>query len=100
MRSAVDKSTIARWRAIDASDVLLSIAEHAMRDQTFEPSKDKRTQRWHVIANKREFTLLTTGPKFWDEQARTGGGGALDLACHLTNCNFVSAIRLLKSKHL
>jgi hypothetical protein len=48
----------------------------------------------------REFELLLTGPKFWDTRMEVGGGGAIDLACHLAGCSFKAAVRLLHSASL
>jgi hypothetical protein len=96
----VDKSALERWRAIDAHVVLAAIAGYARRDPDFVPNRDPRTQRWHAVLDQREFVLLVTGPKFWDESARTGGGGAIDLVRHLSNCDFLGAVRKLRSSGL
>lgn len=100
VRSSVDKLTVERWRNIDAHVVLTAIAGYAKRDPAFVPNKDPRTQRWYAALNQREFFLLVTGPKFWDESARTGGGGAIDLVRHLSNCDFLGAVRKLRSSGL
>ncbi len=41
--------------------------------------------------------LTLTGSKFFNHDAKRGGGGAIDLAMHLRNCNFREAVRFLES---
>jgi len=36
-----------------------------------------------------------TGPRFWDTRAGHGGGGAIDLVCHLLGCTVAAALRRL-----
>ena len=96
----MDNSTLERWRSLDADKVLVAIATHAKPDPTFQPVRSARTQRWHASMGAREFELLLTGPKFWDTRMEVGGGGAIDLACHLAGCSFKAAVRLLHSASL
>jgi hypothetical protein len=65
-------------------------------DPDFTPIKNGHTQRWHLNVEGRDFELLTTGPKFFDTHSKTGGGGAIDLAMHLTGLPFKQAVKLLK----
>jgi hypothetical protein len=88
------------WRRLHADKVLLAMANHAKIDPMFVPVKDAVTRRWHASVGTREFELLLTGPKFWDTRACVGGGGAIDLACHLFGCSFKAAIRRLESAGL
>ena len=41
--------------------------------------------------------ITVTGTKFFNHDARRGGGGAIDLAMHLRNCNFRDAVAFLDS---
>lgn len=56
--------------------------------------------RWHATAAGRGFELLLCGPKFFDTRARTGGGGAVDLAMHLWATNFRGAVSLLRQRRI
>jgi hypothetical protein len=96
----VDKSSLSRWRSLDAHIVLEALADYAKKDATYRPVTSAQSSRWHANLNGRDFELLLTGPKFWDTRQAVGGGGAVDLAIHLTGKNFRAAIRLLKSHAL
>lgn len=96
----VEESDLGRWRTMAASMVLMAVADHAKRDPTFVPLKDKTTERWHATAAGREFELLLTGTKFFDTRAEKGGGGAVDLAMHLFRTDFRGATALLRGKGL
>lgn len=96
----VDSGDIGRWRSLDAAVALMALADHAKRDPTFEPIKDRATTRWHANVHGRDFELLLTGPKFFDTRAETGGGGAIDLAMHLLRADFKSATGALRRKGL
>lgn len=91
----MDKSTLARWRALPASAVLQAICDHAKVDPTYRPTKDQTSQRWHVSVATHDYELIVTGPRFWDTRAGHGGGGAIDLVCHLLGCTVVEALRRL-----
>jgi hypothetical protein len=93
----VDSGELGRWRCLDAAVALLALADHAKRDQTFEPIKD-RTTRWHARVAGCEFELLLTGPKFFDTRAASGGGGAIDLAMHLFRADFKTATGVLRNR--
>ncbi len=92
----MDNSLLERWRRLNAEVVLLAIAEFAKADPTFVPIKDVRTRRWHARVGACEFELLLTGPKYWDTRSNVGGGGAIDLVCHLFGCSFKAAVRHLE----
>lgn len=96
----VDSGEIGRWRSLDAAVALTALADHAKRDLTFEPVKDRTTTRWHANVAGREFELLLTGPKFFDTHAESGGGGAIDLAMHLLQGDFKTATGALRKKGL
>ena len=72
--SAVDKSRLAEWRAMAAAKALACVADHAKADREY--------------------------ARFYDTRARVGGGGAIDLAIHLTGYSFNDAVQLLRSKGL
>jgi hypothetical protein len=82
-------------RALSSVDALASLATVVKSDTTFVPTKDPRSQRWHVHTERGDFEILTTGPNWYDTRARTGGGGAIDLAMHLLGLSFVDAVRRL-----
>lgn len=98
--SAVDHSSLVRWRSLEAACVLQTLADYAKRDATFRPVKDPKTSRWHACVRGCEFELLLTGPRFWDTRAKQGGGGAVDLAMHLAGVNFKQAVELLRAARL
>lgn len=93
-------STLAKWRALDAAEVLVALADHAKCDQTFVPVKQANSTRWHASIGGAEFELVLTGPKFWDTRANVGGGGAVDLAVHLVGGDFKKAVAKLKAAKL
>lgn len=87
---------LARLRELSCAQVLPLICTFAKADRDFTPIKDGHTQRWHLNVEGRDFELLTTGPKFFDTHSKTGGGGAIDLAMHLTGLSFKQAVKMLK----
>jgi hypothetical protein len=96
----LDQVTLARWQALPAAEMLLSVADHAKEDRTYKPIEGRTTTRWHATVNGSEFELLLTGPKFYDTRAKSGGGGAIDLLMHLTRSDFRGAVRLLQTRGL
>jgi hypothetical protein len=96
----IDNSVLARWRELDASVVLVALADHAKEDRTFAPTKNAATTRWHAAFGESEFELLLTGPKFWDSRSGTGGGGAVDLVMYLVGADFTRAVRMLEARGL
>lgn len=93
----VAESSLVRWRALDAVCVLEAVADYAKRDETYAPTKDSTSTRWHATVLGHDFELLLTGPKFWDTRANTGGGGAVDMVMHLARCDFREAVRRVKA---
>lgn len=98
--AGVDKCLLDRWRSLDASVVLETLADHAKPDPTYVPVKTRQSSRWHANVNGQDFELLLTGPKFWNTRRAVGGGGAIDLAIHLAGVDFKGAVRLLKLHRL
>lgn len=96
----VDNQILDGWQKLDASNVLLAVADYAKEDASFVPAKNAATTRWHARVRQTEFELLLTGPKFWDARANRGGGGAVDLVMHLHGCHFKPATALLKESGL
>jgi hypothetical protein len=97
MSRLVDDRTLEQWRGLDTLDVLDKLGCYAKRDATFRPITSKKTARYHVNANGRDWELLVTGSKFWDTRANQGGGGAVDLVMHLFNLDFKRALRKLSA---
>lgn len=96
----VHKFLLERWRELDATTVLLALADYAKADATYVPIVSAKSSRWHASCAGKDFELLLTGPKFWDTRSFVGGGGAIDLAMHLHSCNFRHATALLKRSGL
>lgn len=97
MRRAPLKVSLERWRSLDASVVLLSLAQHAKRDASFIPISSRESSRWHVVVDGRDYELLLTGPKFFDTRAKVGGGGAVDLVMHVARLDFAGAVARLRA---
>jgi hypothetical protein len=96
----VDKSNLARWHSLDAAVVLKALVDYAKEDASYVPRLNTWSSRWHVNVAGNDFEILCTGPKFWDQRANCGGGGAIDLAMHLFGINFKKAARLLAERTL
>jgi hypothetical protein len=90
-----DEAMLRSLREMSSANALASIAIIVKPDATFVPSKDPRTQRWQVCSERGDFEILTTGSKWYDTRAQTGGGGAIDLAMQVLNLSFVDAVRRL-----
>lgn len=98
VRRAVDNSELERWRQVDSAKLLGLLADHAKQDVTFRPRATTGATRWHIRVAGAEFEVLCTGPKFMDTRAAVGGGGAVDLAMHLFQVDFIAAVRLLRER--
>jgi len=96
----VPEEVLGRWRALDAANVLVALADHAKCDRTFVPSKSTGTTRWHASVGGAEFELVLTAQKFWDTRANVGGAGALDLVLHLVGGDFRQAVAKLEAAKL
>jgi len=99
-RQVVDKLTLARWRELDACQLLVKLADHAKRDLSFAPTTSHGTTRWHARFGTREFELLCTGPKFFDTRTNKGAGGAVDLVTYCMGLDFKAAVRFLRERGL
>ncbi|SIN77048.1 hypothetical protein [Paraburkholderia phenazinium] len=89
---------LVRLRQVKAVIALVALTDYAKRDITFVPTKSEGTERWHVAVGASHFELLLNGSKFFDTRAKTGGGGAIDLAIHLYHLSFNDAIGLLRKR--
>lgn len=98
--SAVEHSSLTRWRSLEAVSVLRVLVDYSKRDATFRPIKNPKTSRWHASLGGVEFELLLTGQRFWDTRGKRGGGGAVDLAMHLAGVDFKGAVNLLRTAGL
>jgi hypothetical protein len=85
---------------LEATRVLIRLADHAKEDVSFTPNTALMTTRWHARFGAREFELLCTGPKFFDTRAGTGGGGAVDLVMHCLGLDFKGSVRYLQEQNL
>jgi len=97
---AATSDELERWRSLPAAQVAMAISTYAKVDPTYVPTADRRTQRWNIEFDGRQFELLTTGNKFWDTRAAIGGGGGLDLAIHVLGCTFRGAVARLRERGL
>ena len=95
LRRSFPRATLARLRDRPSEEALGLLALSCKADPTYVPLKDPRSRRWHVRTACGEFEILTTGAKWYDLRAKTGGGGAIDLAMHLQQLSFVDAVKLL-----
>ena len=98
MRRSFDRATLKRFREMRSEDALGLLATNYKADPTYFPVKHPRSRRWYVCTPCGDFEILTTGPKWYDARARTGGGGAIDLAMHLLQLPFVDAVKLLNER--
>ena len=99
-RKAVDNLVLEKWRSMDAALVLRTISLHMKQDPSFIPRADAQTTRWNINIAGRDIEMLCNGPKFFDTRARSGGGGAVDLAMHLFGVDFRGAVKLLRENGL
>ena len=95
-RQPVDNSELARWRCLDAGDLIERLCTYAKQDPTFQPRLHGQATRWHCNMDGAEYELLCDGPKFYDTRACLGGGGAIDLVMHLRQLEFKPAAQLLR----
>lgn len=96
----INNRQLTRWHNLDAVVVLAAVADHAKRDDSYQPRKDCMSSRWHVSAGGHDYELLVIGSKFWDTRARRGGGGAVDLVMHILSVDFKKASRKLEDLRL
>jgi hypothetical protein len=98
MRRSFRATTLVQLRETQSHTALSLLADDCKADPTYRPIKDPASRRWYVRTTCGEFEILTTGVKWYDPRARTGGGGAIDLAMHLLQVSFVDAVRILTAR--
>jgi len=95
----VSQAELDRWHLLNATDVISKLADYAKVDETFSPIKDSTISRWNVrIRDRGGYELLVTGPKYYDQRAKTGGGSAIDLVMYLYGIDFKTAASMLRQK--
>jgi hypothetical protein len=50
-----------------------------------------------MVQRSRGYEIVTTGSKWYDTRARSGGGGAIDLTMHVLGLSFVDAVKRLQA---
>lgn len=87
-----------RVRNLNLVEVLSSLCTYVTQDKTYEPRRNERSQLYVAEVNGRRFNnLLITEARWFDLDAKKGGGGAIDLTMHLMKVNFVQAVKLLSA---
>ena len=99
IRRPFNESVLAALRRIPSEQVLRRLAIHMKPDPTYVPRKNLGTRRWHVLTDRGDFEILTSGRLWFDMRERRGGGSAIDLAMHLLGVSFVEAVRRLSAEH-
>lgn len=77
-RRAFHRTTLQALREMPSEDALALLAVYSKADPTYLPVNDPRSRRWYARTERSDFELITTGPKWWDTRAKTGGGGAIN----------------------
>ncbi len=95
VRKTFDEDALARLRRMPGELVLRQLAILLKPDRTYVPRKNLASRRWHVLTNRGDFEILTTGCKWLDTRERRGGASAIDLAMHLLGVSFVEAVKRL-----
>lgn len=94
-RRSFDESMLAQLRRMPSDQVLRRLAIHLKPDRTYVPRKALDSRRWHLLTERGDFEILTTGSRWFDTRERRGGGSAIDLAMHLLGVSFVDAVKRL-----
>lgn len=83
-------------RKIKLLTVVEEFSDFYTQDKTFKPQRNMDGKVFVVeIDGKRFSNLLITGEKWFDQDKKVGGGGAIDLLMHLKSITFVQAVKLL-----
>lgn len=93
-----DEKTLERFRNVDCEEVIHILCDYFKEDTSFRPTKNSITRRWNVRVANKDMEILTTKAKWYDTRKNIGGGGAIDLAMHLMEIDFVTAVKLLQKK--
>ena len=94
-RRSFDESMLAQLRRMPSDQVLRRLSIHLKPDRTYVPRKALDSRRWHLLTERGDFEILTTGSRWFDTRERRGGGSAIDLAMHLLGVSFVDAVKRL-----
>ncbi|HEY1891516.1 MAG TPA: hypothetical protein VGG63_13970 [Steroidobacteraceae bacterium] len=94
-RRSFDESMLEQLRRMPSDQVLRRLAIHLKPDRTYVPRKTPESRRWHLLTERGDFEILTTGSRWFDTRERLGGGSAIDLAMHLLGVSFVEAVKRL-----
>ena len=94
-KRAVDNFTLDRLRSVPVLICLNTMGAYVKVDQDYVPTTAKTTVRVHVNVAGHDWELLVDGLKFYDTQAKIGGGGSVDLVMHLWGVPFKKAVRML-----
>jgi hypothetical protein len=94
-RRSFDESMLEQLRRMPSDQVLRRLAIHLKPDRTYVPRKTPESRRWHLLTERGDFEILTTGSRWFDTRERRGGGSAVDLAMHLLGVSFVEAVKRL-----
>jgi hypothetical protein len=97
-RRSFDESMLEQLRRMPGDQVLRRLAIHLKPDRTYVPRKTPESRRWHLLTERGEFEILTTGSRWFDTRERCGGGSAIDLAMHLLGVSFVEAVNRLRNE--
>jgi hypothetical protein len=100
IRRSYDESMLAQLRWMPSELVLRQLSIQVKADCTFMPRKSRESRRWHVLTERGDLEILTTGRLWFDTRERRGGGSAVDLAMHLLGVSFVDAVRRLSEERL
>lgn len=94
-RRSFDESMLEQVRRMPSAQVLSRLAIYIKPDRTYVPRKTIESRRWHLLTERGDFEILTTGSRWFDTRERCGGGSAIDLAMHLLGVSFVEAVKRL-----
>jgi hypothetical protein len=94
-RRSFDESMLEQLRRMPSAQVLRRLAIHLKPDRTYVPRKTPDSRRWHLLTERGDFEILTTGSRWFDTRERRGGGSAIDLVMHLLGVSFVEAVKQL-----
>jgi hypothetical protein len=95
---AFDDAMLGELRRMPAEEVLRGLAIQMKADTTYVPRKNPASRRWHVLTERGDFEILTTGHKWFDTHENRGGASAVDLAMHLLGVPFVEAVKRLTER--
>lgn len=95
MKKRFPDELIDKLRKISLEEVAEALSYYCKVDTRFVPIKDKKTKLYNIVTPRGEFHIIVTGEKWFDEQRKVGGGGAIDLIMHITKFDFVRSVKVL-----